>query len=337
MHLFLYEWITGGGLVDHHGPLPESLAREGRAMVEAVAADAVAAGWRVTMLRDMRFANLVGRGAEMIEVSSRATHDAEFEQHATEADATLLIAPETDGDLLRLARSTEAIGATLASPSPEFIEATSDKERAARVLSDSGLPTAEAIRIDPDTPLPVDFPYPAVLKPLDGAGSQDTHLVAQAGDRPPAYAWPRRLERLVPGAPVSVAVIGKGRGEPICLPPCRQRIADDGRFTYLGGSTPLPEGLAARAKRLALASVAALPSLTGYADVDMVLGGDPDDAEDAILEVNPRLTTSYVGLRRATKQNLAAVMLASEAPNLEFDPRPLAFEADGAVYWEHDA
>ena len=33
MHIFLYEWITGGGLVEEPGPLPASMLAEGAAMV----------------------------------------------------------------------------------------------------------------------------------------------------------------------------------------------------------------------------------------------------------------------------------------------------------------
>ncbi len=39
MHIFLYEWATGGGLVDEPGPVPASLVREGAAMIGALAAD----------------------------------------------------------------------------------------------------------------------------------------------------------------------------------------------------------------------------------------------------------------------------------------------------------
>ena len=39
MHIFLYEWATGGGLVEEPGPLPASLVREGAAMIGALAAD----------------------------------------------------------------------------------------------------------------------------------------------------------------------------------------------------------------------------------------------------------------------------------------------------------
>ncbi len=339
MRLLIYEWITGGGLVGSEGSLPESLLREGLAMVQAVAADAagVEAIRHRSLLRDLRLPHLAAAGAEVIEVASRSEHDAGLEELASQADGVLVIAPETDGVLLQTVRRLESVGAKLVSPRSSFIAIAGNKERTANSLSAAGVPTPQAVRIDPDTALPQAFAYPAVLKPLDGAGSQNTHVVAHAYDNPPAYAWPRRLERYVPGVAVSVAVIGVAGGEAIALPPCRQRLSVDGRFSYLGGSTPLAGGLAERATSLALRAIAALPPLVGWAGVDLVLGDDPTGTLDVVIEVNPRLTTSYVGLRRVVRGGLVAAMIAAargERPRLEIDPRPLAFDSDGAVYWE---
>ena len=49
----------------------------------------------------------------------------------------------------------------------------------------------------------------------------------------------------------------------------------------------------------------ALPGLWGYVGVDLVLSA----AGPMVLEVNPRLTTSYAGLREAIGANPAAFVL----------------------------
>ena len=52
MHFFVYEWTTGGGMVDEPGSLPASLLCEGTTMIEALAADlARIDGTLVTVLR----------------------------------------------------------------------------------------------------------------------------------------------------------------------------------------------------------------------------------------------------------------------------------------------
>lgn len=341
MRLFVYEWVTGGGLAHHHGDLPASLLREGLAMAQAVAADAAACdGVEATLLRDRRAPSLVAPRAKVVEVDSASAHRLAFDEAVAHADTVLLIAPETDGALLDAAERVASVGGRLISPSPELIRVTGDKHETGERLRRAGAPTPEATELEPSAPLPDDFPYPAVIKPIDGAGSQDTRVVAGPHDRPPAYAWPRRLERFTPGVAVSVALVLTGDGDPIVLPPCRQRLSTDGRLTYLGGATPLADGLAERASALALRAAAALPPAVGYVGVDAVLGPAPDGGEDAVIEVNPRLTTSYVGLRAACRENLVAAMIAAadgESTPLTFDPRPIAFDADGAVYYEERA
>ncbi len=72
----------------------------------------------------------------------------------------------------------------------------------------------------------------------------------------------------------------------------------------------------------------------GYVGVDLILGRDPGGNEDYVIEVNPRLTTSYVGLRAAAKSNLAEAMVqiaGGDAGPVEFNDRALEFDAAGNV------
>jgi predicted ATP-grasp superfamily ATP-dependent carboligase len=131
----------------------------------------------------------------------------------------------------------------------------------------------------------------------------------------------------------SVALLcGKGARAP--LAPCAQRLSDDGRFRYLGGKLPLAGGLAARATTLATRALDAMPVAVGYVGVDLVLGRDPHGSEDVVIEINPRLTTSYVGLRAAADVNLAQAMVAIAAGDsrpITFQSRPLEFDCEGNV------
>jgi predicted ATP-grasp superfamily ATP-dependent carboligase len=72
----------------------------------------------------------------------------------------------------------------------------------------------------------------------------------------------------------------------------------------------------------------------GFIGIDMVLGHDPDGRVDSVIEINPRLTTSYVGLRVASRTNLAQALLDvadGKPPDLSFDETPLEFDPDGTV------
>ena len=72
----------------------------------------------------------------------------------------------------------------------------------------------------------------------------------------------------------------------------------DGGFEirYRGGRLPLPPTLMERATRLGKQTIACIPGLRGFVGVDLVLGQDA--ADDRVIEVNPRVTTSAVGLRQ---------------------------------------
>src|SRR5690242_2487539 len=120
MKIFLYEWATGGGLVEEPGPLPASLVREGAAMIGALAADFQRIqGCRVYALRDPRLVQHTLGNCEVVEVLSKWAHDDEFDRLAAEVDATILIAPEFDRILLKGAQRVVAGGGKLLSPSPE--------------------------------------------------------------------------------------------------------------------------------------------------------------------------------------------------------------------------
>ncbi len=335
MHIFLYEWITGGGLVEEPGPLPTSMLAEGTAMLTALVADfSKIDGTRVTLLRDIRLDDWGLPECEVIEVHSSSHRQDEIERLASQADHTLAIAPEYDDILLQTLRHAQQAGGRLLSASGEFVKLTADKDQTALHLTKAGVPVPEAVTLSSDEEkLPTDFIYPAVIKPVCGAGSQHTLLVSSPQDEPPPYPWPSRLERYCPGMAASVAMLcGPTHRTP--LPACRQNLSTDGRFSYRGGSLIHEADLARRATLLADRAMEALPPALGYVGVDLVLGKATDGSEDFVIEVNPRITTSYVGLRAATDDNLAAALLENAAGRVSsprFHSDRLEFSADGMI------
>ncbi|MEX0939118.1 MAG: ATP-grasp domain-containing protein [Pirellulales bacterium] len=364
MRIFLYEFITGGGLLADPDPFPASLLAEGLAMLTALAADLAAIPHvQVAVMRDHRVTQsrtadqrrgtrtplAVTRDQSVAfadttpAVHSHLVHDPGqepeiFERLVCASDAAILIAPEFDGHLQMRAAQAEQVGIQLLSPGSHTIALCADKHRTARHLAAHDVPVPPGRLIEPGQPLPPDFTYPAVLKPVDGAGSLGVRRIESPDD------WnqqshrdrdrPHRLERFQPGLPASVAVLC-GPGDPLPLPACRQRLSEEGQFRYLGGSLPLSDDLDRRARRLATRAVATLGDVRGYIGVDLVLGDVPDGAADVVIEINPRLTTSYVGLRAATDHNLAEAMLAAIAgrpPALSFPGLPVQFDADGTIH-----
>ena len=76
-----------------------------------------------------------------------------------------------------------------------------------------------------------------------------------------------------------------------------------------------------------------MAGLAGYVGVDLVLGAADDGGEDRTIEINPRLTTSYVGLRALAEANLAEVLVkvvrGEVVPAVAWRPGTVSFRADG--------
>jgi predicted ATP-grasp superfamily ATP-dependent carboligase len=338
MRIFLYEHLTGGGTLATGGEAAASLLTEGLAMLRAIGSDlGQVPGVELRLLADHRLnpahfperPNLVSDGVEW---------QSAFAAEAKAADGVLLIAPETGGMLHDLARHVEMLGGGLLSPSAAFIAIAGDKQRTADLLASAGVPTPPGVLWHAGEP-PRGVKFPAILKPVDGCGSQDVRLLASSGELPrPTGTW--RLETYQPGLPASVAVLCGPGQQRIALPACSQRLTTDGKFTYRGGETPLPAELDARARRLALQGVAAIASAApprGYVGVDLVLGKNSFGREDFVIEVNPRFTTSYVGLRTACRGNLGAALLQvalGEAATVEFGSQRIEFDVSGATQFE---
>ncbi|MCA9249390.1 MAG: ATP-grasp domain-containing protein [Planctomycetales bacterium] len=358
MRVFLYELITAGGLAAETESLSESLLAEGRAMIEAAAADfAALPGIEVDVLREARIPVTFPQSVITHRIESAAEHEAVFSDLAARADWTLLIAPETGGLLEQRARTVLACGGQLLGPDPATIAICADKQRTAEHLAAAGVPVPFGVRIEACEDLPADFPYPAVVKPIDGCGSQGIYRIDTFAERPPPVPYARRLEQQQPAVanathseqmtqrmlprpaqqlgevcyPSSVAVLA-GPECRIPLPACSQYLSRDGRYQYQGGWGPLPEIKLREAEELALRAVAAFPAAVGFLGVDLVLGASRGRGK--VIEVNPRFTTSYVGLRKIIDENIAGLLLdivGNSQPTRPRARRRAIFAAHGGV------
>jgi len=303
-------------------------------MLAALADDFAALdGVSVTTLLDGRLRAPVWTVGRVVTVDAPEEERCAFDRIAGEADYTIVIAPECGGWLLDRCRRVVSHGGRLLGPDERLVALASDKHATIERLAAAGVEVPRGRRLKQDDPWPHDLPYPLVAKPCDGAGSQGVRRIEAPPDRATrnAFEWPIRLECFCPGVPASVAFICGPAGA-FPLPPCSQTLTSDGRFVYLGGSAPMAPPLAARATRLAVQAVSALPRTFGYLGVDLILGPADDGSDDVVVEINPRLTTSYVGLRRLMRENLAALLLhvaEGGLPDVSAYPRMVTFTAEG--------
>jgi predicted ATP-grasp superfamily ATP-dependent carboligase len=223
MRVFVYEYMTAGGI----GRDPDSPAHgmylEGRAKRNAVVGDFE----RVSFVETFAFPDKAAPVAPEW-----------FEEVSRHSDWTLAIAPETDGVLLSAARAVERAGGRLLGPSPDAIGLTADKLALAEHWRGRGVRTPATTDREPTGC----ESFPVVWKPRDGAGSADTFLIRDAfelararADRDPSR--PMILQEFAPGRAASVAFLC-GPGGHVPLVPTFQVLGDDGRFQYGSAAAP---------------------------------------------------------------------------------------------------
>jgi len=325
VRVFAWEYVTAGGWRECDGT--QSLIAEGTAMLGALMRDlAQIPGVETVVARDPDVA-LGGPPATMAAVDVGNLWDS-WRRICHEVDIVWPIAPETDGILERAAVLVAESGrAALASAAGALATARS-KRATARCLAQHGVP---AVQCEPlDGPLPHST-HGWVVKPDDGAGSTDTYFAA---DRDAVADWRRRLagrgfvvQPFVPGQPLSLSMLAQdGKAWLLACNTQRMRRAN-GSFAYCGGMVGGAEKLRPPLETVAAGVAAALPGLWGYVGVDLIDGA----AGPTVLEVNPRLTTSYVGLAESLGVNPAALVLAlrqTKLPDLirALAPRPVEIE-----------
>ena len=270
--------------------------------------------------------------AQVWPVSLREEEICLFQRLAKECDAVLLIAPELGGELLRRARLVESLGGKLIGPSSAAIELCADKLALFEHLEQMGVSTISTQRLSPadgdmgrqgSRSRTQPFLYPIVVKPRHGAGSQEIQFLlaednfnewreSRMRDRSSRSYGDFVIQPYIAGTAWSVAVIVSPTADRIeLLPVAEQILSADGRFTYQGGRIPARLENQEELAKLARLACQSVPGLRGYVGVDLI---SPANGKPAtVVEINPRFTTSYLGYRQATSENLARRMLTPEA------------------------
>ncbi|WP_018174254.1 MULTISPECIES: ATP-grasp domain-containing protein [unclassified Thioalkalivibrio] len=299
MRVFVYEFVTGGGFAGQH--LPPGLVREGNLMLQALVSDLVACpGVEVLVSRDTRLP-VLSPSVKTYWVSSSSEHMDVWEYCVHRSDAVWPIAPETGGILEEVCRSVSGAKRILLNTREDTVAIAASKSATATQLRARGIPVI-------DTWKPGQLSKPSgeawVLKPDRGEGCRNTCFVRSLEHLP--YGdddWV--LQPYVSGQAASLSLLVHA-GMVWVLGRNRQRVVlVDNRFSLLGCVVNGLNGAADTVDALAQAVVAALPGLNGFVGVDLIITTEGP----VVLEVNPRLTLSYVGLSKSLSCNVAALVL----------------------------
>jgi tyramine---L-glutamate ligase len=258
-----------------HDPV---LAREGRAMLGVLKASFERCGHEVVLPDEGDFA-------------------AEIERLAPACDMGLVIAPDhlLSTFTMILEQHTHNLGCGFMT-----VALCANKVQTQKILRQHGIPV-------PGEP----GPGKRVIKPVRGCDAQGVRLSeSDAGED-------EFIERFIDGEHFSVSLIPNrvigdaclyfSGAPPLVLAVNRQQIGidPDGSFHYLGGETPVHPPREPEITGTAREVVDIL-GCQGYCGVDMVVSD-----KVYVVDVNPRITTSLVGIAACMDEEIADLLIAA--------------------------
>ncbi len=335
MRILIFEWLNGGGHWGGQTPpaFQNAMVRQGMAMLQALVEDFAQFANRIVVPIDSRIGRIgeevfptnlptfnsdsIQSTIETVCVDSQESLVSTLQSMAAEVDYVLLIAPESGGCLVQCCQWLEEWAEKLVSPDLRFVTLASNKQDTADWLEQRGVPVPRGSRLS-DWEAASSLKLPVILKPIDGAGSEHVRVVENwasfaqlddPGQPDDPENW--RVEEFVGGVSVSVSAICRGDEFELLAP--TGQVFETGQTNdcvghYTGAKFPLDELIAARATKLAREAIKALPPTRGYVGIDIVIS-DSGSEHDCVIEVNPRLTMSYLRLRTIHDGNLAAKMI----------------------------
>jgi predicted ATP-grasp superfamily ATP-dependent carboligase len=221
--------------------------------------------------------------------------DAEIRRLAPGCDVGLVIAP--DHLLAGFTRTLEGICHNIGCGSMN-VAVAANKKRSSAILSQHGIPVPEE-RGEGQR----------VIKPIRGHDALGVRLsTGPAGED-------EFGQEFIDGEHLSVSLVGSrvvgdacefwSGDPPLVLALNRQLIERDqqGRFHYRGGETPIDHPRGDECAQIAQKTIEVL-GCQGYIGVDLVLSDRP-----YVVDVNPRITTSLVGIAACMKEEIIDVLV----------------------------
>lgn len=322
MRILVYEHISGGGFADE--PIPMNILSEGFGMSRMLIADFRAAGHNVTAMLDSRIAKLNPpiEANHIVPISSSQAIQVNLRKLAQEVDVAYVIAPEKDGALQSLVEVLEQTGVTSLNCRTNAIKKVSNKNVFYESIRSLGLPLPQTriFCVNDDfneikKAIQSSLNFPVIFKPSDGVSCDGLSLVRNSEEIASAIGKIRLessnknflVQEFIEGAPVSVSLLSTN-DKAMAITLNRQDIAIESPKScsrYNGGAIPFDHPLQHEVFKIAEKLAKSVQGLRGYFGVDFVL----TNQEVVVVEVNPRLTTSYIGLRKIVNFNLAQAII----------------------------
>ncbi len=339
MRIAILEWVSGGGMArEAAANIPGGLLTEGLAMLECLATGLQRGGHDVLAAVDARLVpadtqRRLAKAAQLTPVfpaEDSASPPSAWLQLGEACDVALVIAPECDHLLAGVLEALRAGDVDLVNCTGDFLLSASDKLVAAGRFGERSVahpPTCCLSRLDEEwmlasrlTPERAD-PARWVVKPTDGAGCEGLQLVSEpelrsravagsSSDEFPSSPASAVVQPWLDGQPLSCSAIVDRAGHRHWMPLVTQEFSGGPKPKYRGGRIADREMQCQRPTELLDNALDALgDGVLGWVGIDLIYS--PTAGSWHVIEVNPRCTTSVLGLSRSYTGNLACELVGA--------------------------
>lgn len=323
MRILIYEYFSGGGL--SNDPLAFSIFSEGFGILKCLISDFKADGHYIITILDSRISNLdfsKTKADKIIKIEKLNDLYSVIKKLSNNIDAAYIIAPEKNGILQKIIRLIENAKIISLNCTISGINCVSNKVNLYKFLKDNNIKTPKSIFFNTFDEMIIikktiqkNFSYPVLIKPSFGTDCEGIKIIEKESDLKKTIEQTRNkfgnsifiIQEFIRGTNTSICFLNTiNKFKAISLN--KQYIflgKREEKSEYKGGLIPYKSSLEKRAITSSKKIIKSIPGLTGLIGVDFIFTKN----EVFVIEVNPRITTSYIGLREIININLAKAII----------------------------
>jgi predicted ATP-grasp superfamily ATP-dependent carboligase len=289
LNVLIFEYVTGGGF--SADDVPESLASEGKMMVEALLSN---------------FAALQNIDVCVMKQDDSLTLHENVRKQIQKVDAVWVIAPEFDGILETFCSYVEKAGKKLLTSPSHAVAIAANKFDTFKQLEAAQIPTVPTELFNQSHYY--DETCEWIIKPIDGAGAENTFLITSPENWKalPSLGKQFIIQPHIDGDKLSLSCIFE-HGDAILLCVNLQVFDIQNRCFHLQTiQVNEREDKNGDYQKIASQVAKAFPDLWGYVGIDLIQTAQAC----LVLEINPRLTTSFAQIESKLGINVAKMVMS---------------------------
>ncbi|MFW9826009.1 MAG: ATP-grasp domain-containing protein [Candidatus Thorarchaeota archaeon] len=325
--IFIFEFVSGGGF--NQNRIPNSLICEGFAMLRSIIDDFKVINFKILTMLDNRvlFLSQFLKADYIEKVEKKDNVLNKFKNLIRRSKYVFIIAPETSNILYNLTKIAKRYNKLILSSNLKAIKLGTSKVKTYRFFNKNKVNTPATFRIPYKKKLLHrdfiinrfrEFKKPIIIKPEDGVGAESIYYFEKELDllnflktfnsKKMNYI----LQEYITGRDLSVSLIGgpNSCNYPLLLSLNSQNVVINKKESeYFGGYTPLENYIEKIEIISGILKRINLNKFEGYFGIDFI---ENPQYELFFIEINPRLTTSYIGIKNVINCNIAELILDSK-------------------------